>query len=205
MLVGTGDGDASYYAIIPKIYTSKGAAAQGQKAFASRQTAVEGRQVQEFFIETGIIDGKPSTGTESPILTLTDQERVGIGTIDPRAKLEVLGSVLISGSNTLTNIGPAVFSGSVDITQGEVNIQESLYVIKKISIGTTHQSASLTISASSEDNAMVIKLNDGNGDTDKFKINDEGIIVLGALNSPPTAVAGGIYFSSENDYFFGFS
>ncbi|NDD85803.1 hypothetical protein EBZ38_16200, partial [bacterium] len=57
--------------------------------------------------------GKPSTGTESPILTLTDQERVGIGTIDPRAKLEVLGSVLISGSNTLTNIGPAVFSGSI--------------------------------------------------------------------------------------------
>ena len=114
LLVGDGTSNESYYAIIPKIYTSKGAATQGQKAFASRQTIVgEDRQVQEFFIETGIIDGKPSTGTESPILTLTDQERVGIGTIDPRAKLEVLGSVLISGSSTLTNIGPAVFSGSI--------------------------------------------------------------------------------------------
>ena len=113
LLVGDGTGNETFYAIIPKIYTSKGAAAQGQKSFASRQKAVEGRQVQEFFIETGIIGGKPSTGTESPILTLTDQERVGIGTIDPRAKLEVLGSVLISGSSTLTNIGPAIFSGSI--------------------------------------------------------------------------------------------
>ena len=205
LIVGDGSGDASYYAIIPKIYTSKGEVALGQKAFASRQTAVEGRQVQEFFIETGIIDGKPSTGTESTILTLTDQERVGIGTIDPRAKLEVLGSVLISGSNTLTNIGPAVFSGSVNVTQGNATLEESLYVIKKVSIGTTHQSASLTISASSADDALLVKLDNNNGDPDKFKINNEGIAVLGALDSSPTPVAGGIYFSLENDYFFGFS
>ena len=251
LLVGDGSGDASYYAIIPKIYTSKGTAALGQKAFASRQTAVGDRQKQEFFIETGIVDGEPSTGTESPILTLTDQERVGIGTTDPQAKLQVVGSVLISGSSTLTNIGPAVFSGSISqqsiftsslgyltstgavingnvtitgtasintlqINQtilstgsnqlgdnsndtqtlygsvviptgsltitGSSTITDSLYIIKKVSIGTTHQSASLTISASSNDNALLVKLSNGNGDTDKFKINNEGVLVLGALN-----------------------
>ena len=81
----------------------------------------------------------------------------------------------------------------------------SLYIIKKVSIGTTHQSASLTISGSSSNDTLLVKLNDSNGDTDKFKINNEGIVVLGALSSSPTPVAGGIYFSTENDYFFGFS
>lgn len=204
LLVGDGSNDPKYYAIIPIVYSSKGAAAEGQKAYGTRQIERGGKQNYDFILSKNIIDGDPDTGTTSSIMTLTDQERVGIGTSDPRAKLEVLGSVLISGSNTLTNVGPAVFSGSIDVTQGDVTLQESLYIIKKVSIGTTHQSASLTISGSSSNDTLLVKLNDNNGDTDKFKINNEGIVVLGALSSSPTPVAGGIYFSTENDYFFGF-
>ena len=204
LLVGDGSNDPKYYAIIPIVYSSKGAAAEGQKAYGTRQIERGGKQNYDFILSKNIIDGDPDTGTTSSIMTLTDQERVGIGTSDPRAKLEVLGSVLISGSNTLTNVGPAVFSGSIDVTQGDVTLQESLYIIKKVSIGTTHQSASLTISGSSSNDTLLVKLNNNNGDTDKFKINNEGIVVLGALSSSPTPVAGGIYFSTENDYFFGF-
>jgi hypothetical protein len=52
-------------------------------------------------------------------LTINSSDNVGIGTTSPNAKLDVSGSVLISGSltvsgsSTFTNIGPAVFTGSI--------------------------------------------------------------------------------------------
>jgi hypothetical protein len=205
LIVGPGDGNRKHYAIIPEIYTSKGDAALGNSAFSTAQRQVGGKQIQDFILTTGITGGDPKTGTTASVMSLTEDQNVGIGTTTPTAKLQVVGSVLISGSNTLTNIGPAVFSGSIDVTQGDVTLQESLCIIKKVSIGTTHQSASLTISGSSSNDTLLVKLNDSNGDTDKFKINNEGIVVLGTLSSSPTPVAGGIYFSAENDYFFGFS
>ena len=100
-----------------------------------------------------------------------------------------------SGSSTFLHIS----------SNGNSTINNSLYIIQKVSIGTTQQSASLTISASSADDALLVKLNNSNGSIDKFKINNEGVMVLGMLDNTPSAIEGGIFFSSSNDYFFGFS
>jgi len=39
--------------------------------------------------------------------------------------------------------------------------------------------------------------------SEKFKINSQGVIQL-SQSLTPTAVKGGIFYSSSNDYFFGF-
>ena len=52
---------------------------------------------------------------------------------------------------------------------------------------------------------FLVKLNNGNGDINKFQVNNEGTVVLGKLNTPPTAVSGGMFYSSSNEFYLGFS
>ena len=40
---------------------------------------------------------------------------------------------------------------------------------------------------------------------EKVKVNTEGTLQLTSQSSTPTAVAGGLFYSSSNDYFLGFS
>ena len=39
--------------------------------------------------------------------------------------------------------------------------------------------------------------------TRRFEVNEEGVVVLGEFSTAPTAVSGGIYYSSTNDFFVG--
>ena len=55
------------------------------------------------------------------------------------------------------------------------------------------------------DGILLVKLNNGNGDPNKFQVNNEGTVVLGKLNTPPTAISGGIFYSASNEFFFGFA
>jgi hypothetical protein len=55
------------------------------------------------------------------------------------------------------------------------------------------------------DGILLVKLDDGNGDSNKFQINQEGVMVLGQLDTTPTPILGGMFFSSSNEYFLGFS
>jgi hypothetical protein len=65
---------------------------------------------------------------------------------------------------------------------------------------------SADISGSASVNGIfLVKLNNGNGDPNKFQVNSEGTVVLGKLNTTPTAVSGGIFYSSSNEFFFGFA
>ena len=65
---------------------------------------------------------------------------------------------------------------------------------------------SADISGSSTiDGIFLVKLNNGNGDPNKFQVNNEGTVVLGKLNTPPTAISGGIFYSASNEFFFGFA
>jgi len=111
LIVGDGSDNATYYAIIPKIFTSKTLT----KAYSIEQIEVGGKSIASFGIVEKQAGEDPNSeaASKTAILSLTEDKRVGIGTSDPRAKLEVLGSVIISGSNTLTNVGPAIFSGSI--------------------------------------------------------------------------------------------
>lgn len=52
---------------------------------------------------------------------------------------------------------------------------------------------------------FLVKLNDGNGDPNKFQVNNEGLIVLGKLDTPPTAVSGGMFYSASNEFYLGFA
>ena len=40
---------------------------------------------------------------------------------------------------------------------------------------------------------------------EKVKVNTEGTLQLAPSTSTPTAIAGGLFYSSSNDYFFGFT
>ena len=86
----------------------------------------------------------PITG-QTPVFTVKYDGKVGIGANNTNPSylldvsgsgrftdgLTITGSVTISGSNTFTNIGPAIFSGSVDIPTG------SLTVSGNVSFGTS--------------------------------------------------------------------
>jgi hypothetical protein len=52
---------------------------------------------------------------------------------------------------------------------------------------------------------FLVKLNDSNGDVNKFQVNNEGVTVLGKLDTTPTAVSGGIFYSASNEFYLGFS
>jgi hypothetical protein len=65
---------------------------------------------------------------------------------------------------------------------------------------------SADISGSASVNGIfLVKLNNGNGDPNKFQVNNEGTVVLGKLNTTPTAVSGGIFYSASNEFFLGFA
>jgi hypothetical protein len=59
--------------------------------------------------------------------------------------------------------------------------------------------------SASVDGIFLVKLNNGNGDPNKFQVNSEGTVVLGKLNTPPTAVSGGMFYSASNEFYLGFS
>lgn len=40
---------------------------------------------------------------------------------------------------------------------------------------------------------------------EKLKVNKEGIVQLTSQSTAPTPIEGGIYYSSEDDYYFGFT
>lgn len=61
-------------------------------------------------------------------------------------------------------------------------------------------SSSIEITGSSTTTPFIIKLNDGNGQEEKLKVNNEGTLVFGNLNTAPTAVTGGLYYSNGSFY-----
>ena len=41
------------------------------------------------------------------------------------------------------------------------------------------------------------------GGIDKFKVNEQGVVVLHPFSTPPTAVTGSIYYGIDNAFYFG--
>lgn len=87
---------------------------------------------------------------------------------------------------TLTS-DPFPYTGSAEITG-------SLYLIGPINIV-----------GSSDTPPLTVNIDDNNGDITKFQVNQEGVMVLGQLDTTPTPISGGMFFSSSNEYFLGFS
>jgi len=75
--------------------------------------------------------------------------------------------------------GSAIISGSLEV------------------IGFENLTGSLFIEAS-EGDPLVVSVRDGNGDDEKVKVNNDGLLVLADLETTPTAVSGALMYSSSN-------
>ena len=110
--------------------------------------------------------------------------------------------VKFKDANTLTtsSIYEDPDSGNIGIktttpNSGTFQVSGSIYLV----------GGPMTIVGTTSSPQLTVQLDNNNGDINKFQINNEGVMILGSLDNAPTAVEGGIFFSSSNDYFFGFS
>jgi hypothetical protein len=96
--------------------------------------------------------------------------------------LQVSGSTIISGSVFATSFTGS-FSGSFS------------------GIGASNLISTGSITASVNVNPSFFLIQSGSREL--FKINTEGTIQLEARATTPTAITGGIFYSSSGDFFFG--
>jgi len=67
--------------------------------------------------------------------------------------------------------------------------------------GSFSTSGSLTIDLNGVDDVFSIKVEG----KEQLKVNKEGIIQFTSQSTTPSAVAGGLFYSASNDYYFGYS
>ena len=67
--------------------------------------------------------------------------------------------------------------------------------------GSFSTSGSLTINLNGVDDVFRIKVEG----KEKIKVNKEGVMQFISQSITPTAVAGGLFYSASNDYYFGYS
>lgn len=132
-----------------------------------------------------------SSGSAGALITITGG---GGGSTDT-------GSLLVTASATdnvitFTKGDASTFAITVDTGSGGASAFPYT--------GSALITGSLTITGSGVISPFIINIPDGNGDSNKLQVNDEGVTVLGKLNTTPTAVSGGMFYSASNEFFFGF-
>jgi len=96
--------------------------------------------------------------------------------------------------------GVIQFTGSANqiafITSSDSVIQlSSSTKLEFVSTDQVSVSGSFVLSSSAAD-SFVIRMDDVTGSAEKFKVNAQGIVVLGSAGSTPTAIEGGIYYKN---------
>lgn len=88
-----------------------------------------------------------------------------------------------------------LFTSNSDLTSSNIYITES-----GVSINTTSSNAALTVnSTNTSRDALQIQIT---GST-YFAVNNEGVMILSPFTNTPTAISGGIMYSSSGEYFLG--
>lgn len=132
--------------------------------------------------------------------TPSEDDQFGISIPAPAANAVAILDDNVTITTAVTSIN---FSGSaftvIDEGSNAVTVFSNLEDVFPYT-GSADISGSSTI-----DGIFLVKLNDGNGDTNKFQVNNEGTVVLGKLNTTPTAVSGGMFYSASNEFYLGFS
>ena len=117
--------------------------------------------------------------------------------------------ILYTGSSVVAAATAINFSGSgfsVTNTGGGTVLVTSNLIDPFPYTGSAVITGSLTISGSGNNTPFLITMpSTSNGDKNKLQVNSEGTLVLGKFNTPPTAVSGGIFYSSSNEFYLGFA
>ena len=101
----------------------------------------------------------------------------------------------IAGGTSITNPGDNRILTSDGTSTGILAEEHMLFTGSLLSI-----SSSIEITGSTGTTPFIIKLDDGNGQAEKIKVNNEGVLTLGNLNTAPTAITGGLYYSNGSFY-----
>lgn len=130
----------------------------------------------------------------------SDNDQFGLSIPAPASNaLEILytGSSVVSAATAINFSG----SGFTVTNTGGGSVLVSSNVMDPFPYtGSAVISGSLNL-----EGPFLIKINNNNGDVNKFQVNSEGTTILGKLNTTPTAVSGGIFYSSSNEFFLGFA
>ena len=138
-----------------------------------------------------------SSGSTGALITITG----GGGSTDT-------GSLLTTASvslNTITFTKGDASTFDITVNTGSGGGSAFPYTGSALITGSLTNIGPITISGSSATSPLIINITDGNGDNNKFQVNEEGVTVLGKLDTTPTAVTGGIFYSASNEFFLGFN
>lgn len=131
------------------------------------------------------------------------------------------GSAVISGSLTITGsvlmYGSSVISGSLTLHSGSiktpgpviigqdsflVDTTNDLYVNQSLFAPVISSSKNVITGNSTPGDLFLVKSH--GSDDAKFVINLEGVTVLGAFSTTPTAQEGGMFYSASGDFYLGY-
>lgn len=108
------------------------------------------------------------------------------GSGDLTGSLNILGDITVNGESVLTTaeIDPSVFkkTGSYHSATDDIHVTGSF----KLKLDGASQYFAVNV-----------------GGKDKFKVNEEGVVVLHPFTIPPTPVTGSIYYGADNAFYFG--
>jgi len=104
------------------------------------------------------------------------------------------GTSGVDGANVI-NPGNNRVITSTGVPSGLLAEEHMLFTGTLLSI-----SSSVEITGSTDSNIFLIKLENGNGQDEKLKVNNEGVLILGNMDATPTAVTGGLYYSNGSFY-----
>jgi len=124
-------------------------------------------------------------GTGSAVATSLQQGEFAINVDSGSLYYGVTGGGAVSSSFNITNL-----TASGDISGGNKIIGET---------GSFSQHI-VTLKAGANDSPFIITIADNNGQDNKLEVNKDGVLKMGALDDLPTAITGGLVYSSSAFY-----